>query len=479
MGQGSAGLMELMTPPLVWAQTQSATANPNSIALLALRRWCSSLTLSSPQPIPSLHGLWAIAVGFGLLFVMGLFSQGLLVLLKQLFDLPGHVRLVQTATRRVWRAGRMISITIGFTVLSWTTSQSLVFIRDSGQRIDLSLLTKSRRPAELALEQGILAGMTPLRDVAGLGDNLPLLIFAAIMLFRASLNLTGWESLAGKGLGASRARPRTGWSTLTWGIALLYALYRVVAWGAGSNDLPLGGCLVVEALFVPFLMMVSDGFLMAWLLTELRTAGFDNCGEDRLDLRQAISLMPGSVLACALALPARYVATFVWLGSLYLPTWAYATSLGRGVRWQLGWGLTDLQAVALGVVGLAGTVAWSRGTIRGSLAGYRRLLTAEAGHLIAVLVMAGVAAGLLASAVYAVLLLLPAQSWVLGAADSYAHYVSLPVGLWTLAALIELAEHSLPSASLRPSFVHLTSGHTNNDADRSGYQDANPAVAAP
>ena len=203
--------MELMTPPLIWAQTQSATVNPNSIALLALRRWCSSLTLSSPQPVPSLHGLWAIAVGFGLLFVMGLFSQGLLVLLTQLFDLPGHVRVVQKATRRVCAPGRMISITIGFTVLSWTTGQSLVFIRDSGQRIDLSLLTKSRRPAELALEQGILAGMTPLRDVAGLGDNLPLLIFAAIVLFRASLDLTGWESLAGKSLALGCATaPRAG-----------------------------------------------------------------------------------------------------------------------------------------------------------------------------------------------------------------------------------------------------------------------------
>ena len=87
-----------------------------------------------------------------------------------------------------------------------------------------------------------------------------------------------------------------------------------MAWGAGSGDLPLGGCLVVEAVFVPILMVISDGFLMAWLLTELRNAGLDNTGEDRLDLRQAIALMPGSALACALALPARYVATFVWLG---------------------------------------------------------------------------------------------------------------------------------------------------------------------
>ena len=42
------------------------------------------------------------------------------------------------------------------------------------------------------MEQGMFAAVTPLRDVAGLGDNLPLLIIAAIMLFRASFDLPGW-----------------------------------------------------------------------------------------------------------------------------------------------------------------------------------------------------------------------------------------------------------------------------------------------
>ncbi|MFI5456813.1 MAG: hypothetical protein ACHRXM_15305 [Isosphaerales bacterium] len=471
--------MELMTPPLVWAQTEPAAANPNSIALLALRRWFSSLTLSSPQPVPGFHGLWAVLAGLGVLLVVALFFQGPVAVLKQFFDLPGHVRLVQKATRRVWRAGRMISIAIGFTVLSWTASQSLVFLRESGRRLDLTSLTKSRRLGELALEQGILAGMTPLRDVAGLGDNLPLLIFAAIVLFRASLDLPGWGSQPDDGAGTSPERRRTGWSTLVWGVALLYALYRAVAWGAGSGDLPLGGCLVVEAVFVPILMVISDGFLMAWLLTELRDAGFDNSGEDRLDLRHAIALLPGSALACALVLPARYVATFVWLASAYLPTWANDNALGRAVRWQLGWGLTDLQAAALVVLGLTGTVAWSRGTLQGSIAGYRRLLATEGGHLVAALAMAGVAAGVLAAAVYTVVLLLPAQGWVLGAADSYAHYATLPVGLWTLAALIELAQRSLPSASLRQSSVQQAPAQSNYDAERFSRHDADPAVAAP
>jgi hypothetical protein len=333
---------------------------------------------------------------------------------------------------------------------------------------------------ELALDQGILAGVTPLRDVAGLGDNLPLLLAAAIVVFRASLGPPGRSSLpAGYPTVAPFSRPRTGWLILVWGSASLYALYRIVARAAGTGDLPLGFCLVVEVVFIPFLMVISDGFLLAWLLTELRNAGLDDTGEDRLDPRQAIALMPGAALACALALPARYVAALLLLGSLHMPTSVYATSLGRYIRWQLGWGLTDLQAGALVVVGLAGAVAWSRGTLRGSIAGYQRLLAAEGGHLIAALVLAGVAACSLAAAAYALVLLLPAQSWVLAAADSYAHFATLPVGLWLLAALIELAERSLPTARLARSPAQSALAKTNLSADRSGKHDVHPPVGAP
>jgi hypothetical protein len=133
---------------------------------------------------------------------------------------------------------------------------------------------------------------------------------------------------------------------------------------------------------------------------------------------------------------------------LHLPTSVSATQFGRYIRWQLGWGLTDLQAAALVFVGMAGAVAWSQGTFRGALRGYLRLLAAEGGRVIAAIAMAAVAAAVMTAAAYAVVLLLPVQTWVLAAADSYAHFVSLPVGLWLLAAFIELAERSLPSASI-------------------------------
>ena len=440
--------MDLTMLPLVYAQAQPAAPNLNSMYFLALRRWCASLTLSSPQPVPGLHGLWAFAAGLCVLLILAILFQGPFAALKQVFDLVGHVSLVRKGARRVWRASRMVSIAIGFTVVSWTASQAWVFTQES-RKADLVMLTKSRGPGELAIEQGMFAALTPLRDVAGLADNLPLLIVAAIIVFRASFELAGWGAphpaqeadLTGGGA-------RTGWSTLIWGCAALYALYRIVARMAGSTDLPLGGCLVAEVVLIPLVMLVCDGILLAWLLTELRNAGLDDTGGDRLDTRQAIALMPAAAMACAIALPARYVAAFVLLGQAYLQTSASATSVGDYVRWQLGWGLTDLQAAALVGIGLAGAVAWSRGTVRGTIAGYGRLLAAEGGHLVAAVAMAGVGSGVVAAAAYAVVLLLPVQTWVLGAADSYAHFATLPIGLWALAAFIELAERSLPIATL-------------------------------
>jgi hypothetical protein len=449
--------MDPVSLPLVWAQSEPAASSLDAVLPLSLRRWFSSLTLSSPQSVPDLHAALVFLAGLLCLLVLAAAFQGPVALLKQLFDIPGHVRTVQDATRRMWRAGRLVSIAIGFTVLSWTASQALVFAKQDSRRFDVSVLTKSRGLGELALEQGIFAGLTPLRDVAGLADNLALLLIAAILAFRASLDSPALAIPPGPVAEAFGPPQKTIWWFLIWGGASLYVLYRAVGWGAGTGDLPLGGCLVVEAVFIPILMLIADGFLLAWLLVELRNAGLQARGEDRLDPKHPVALMPAAALACALALPARYVATFIWLSSAYLPRWVDETSGGQYVRWQLGWGLTDLQGAALVGLGIAGAVAWSRGTIRGTLAGYRRLLATGGGSLVAVTLLAATAGCLLVTAVYSIVLLLPSQSWVLFAADSYAHYATLPVGLWTLAALIELGERSLPSARLAKSKARQTS----------------------
>ena len=349
---------------------------------------------------------------------------------------------------------------IALTVLSWTGSQTLGYVADKADRgkADLTVLAHSRGRLELAFEQGVLAGLTPLRDVAGLGDNLPLLLCAAYLVFRASSGmLHGSMSVASSAGGlSSRLSKRgrypggTGWATIIWGCGALYVLYKLVARASGSVDLPLGGCLVVEALIVPLLMAICDGFLLAWVLTELRNAGFDEAGEDRSHPGFALELMPAAAIACVAALPARYLGTLVFLVYQHLPTSVGTTSVGRYIRWQFGWGLVDLQGASLVLLGVVGVVAWTRGSLGDARIGYMNLLRKQGGHLIATIILAGAGACLLGGLVYPLVLLLPPAGWVLPAADSYSHYLTLPVGLWTAAALIDLAERSLRWAAAWP-----------------------------
>lgn len=443
-----------VTTPMVWAQSGAST-NP-AAAYLALRRWCGGLTLSSPGWVPGLQGLWLFLGALGVLLAVGLALQGPGALLRQLGDVPGHARLAKAASTRVWRANRLMIAAIAFTVLSWTGAQTASFLteRPDRGRGDLLLLLRSRSRGELAFDQAVTAALTPLRDLAGLADNLPALLVAAWLVFR-SVSAARPILAVGPDGPSDGGSPRFAYrdrksvdarATVAWACAGLYAVYRIVGKAAGSPDLPVGNCLVVESLVVPGLMLACDGFLLAWVLVELRDAGADLRGEHRLDPTEALRLMPAASLGCLLALPARYAATAVFLASQHLPTRVLATSVGRGVRWLLGWGLIDLQGASLVVVGAVGVVAWSRGSTRESLHGFRRLLAGETGRLIAVLAAAGLACGAASAAAYSLVFLLPPSGWLLAAADSYAHYATTPVGLWTLAALVTLAERTLPVA---------------------------------
>jgi hypothetical protein len=87
-------------------------------------------------------------------------------------------------------------------------------------------------------------------------------------------------------------------------------------------------------------------------------------------------------------------------------------------------------------------------SLRELLGGYWRLLHAEGGRLVGALAWAGAAAGGASALAYFLVLSLPPQPWVLAAADSYAHYATLPVGLLLLSALVELGGRSLPEAEV-------------------------------
>lgn len=431
----------------LWAQAApSATAGPTALAPLALRRWYASLTLSAPGTVPDLSGLWAWLAGLAALLLVALVFQGPASALGQLFDIPGHARLVVDATRRTRRAGRMLALVIGTTVLSWTGGQAITY-RSDAARDDLVLLTRTRGLGEVGAEQGVLAALTPLRDVAGLAGNLPLLTLATVLLFR--MTAENWGSGGLERVFYQHPRP-PGWASVGWACGAAAILYRLTSIATGSYDLPLGGCLTIEGLVVPTVMALADGILLAWVLAELRLAGFEVHDGPVLDMREAASLMPAAALACVAVLPARYVATAVVLTSSYIPTSVYESALGTWVRWQLSWGLADLQAAALPLAALAGAVAWTRGSPGEALRGYVDTLRGQGARVAVALFLGGLGGGVMAALAYVLVLSLPVSTWALAAADSYAHYVTLPFGLWTLSALVELAERALPEAALAP-----------------------------
>ncbi|MEO6807762.1 MAG: hypothetical protein ABI353_01435 [Isosphaeraceae bacterium] len=437
--------------PLLWAQAPAP--DPTAVPLLALRRWTTSLTLSSPESLPSHIGLWAWLLGLAAALVVAIGFQGPKRALGQVLDLPGHVRLAALALKRLGRAGRLVAILLGATVVAWTVSQSLRYNSES-RKDDIAALLRSKGLQELAFEQGMLAALTPLRDLAGLGDNLVLLVVGATLAFKLSADRWGGDGPFVKGLPG--AVP--GLTTLVWGGAWLYVLYRLASLLPGPDlneqGLPLGGCLFVEALIVPGLMVIADGLLLAWVLIELRAADPGAIDADRVDVLGVLVMTPGAMLACLACLPARYLATGAWL-ALYDVQSLAATGLRVFVN---GWGLVVAQAAALPVVGLAGAVAWSRGSVHAGLIGYVRLLRAEGGRLVVAIALAGLVCGGFSALSYLLVLTMPAQPWVLSAADSYAHYATLPIGLVFLSALVELGGRTRPSdgESVDPerAFVH-------------------------
>jgi hypothetical protein len=429
--------------PMLWAQ--APPPDPLAVPALAFRRWYSSLTLSSPDPVPSRNALLAWLLGLAALLLLAVVAQGPVRALGQLLDLPGLVRLVSAAMGRLRRAGRLVAVLLGTTVLAWTVSQALSYSKED-RREDLVALLRTKSLREVSLEQGVLAAVTPLRDVFGLADNLLLLVAAAVLVFKLSADRWG----GGGGGDDYLLHPRpavSGGSTLCWGSAWLYAMYRFASLVVEGEGLPLGGCLFVEAAIVPLLMALADGLLLAWVLVELRAATPEADGGQGFDVAGTVALTPMAALACVAALPARYVAVGSYLILNDVSSLKTSTPLPIFVA---GWGLVALQGAALVTVGVAGVVAWGWRGPGGMLRGYGRLLRAEGGRLVAALAVGGVACGGLSALAYALVLALPPQPWVLSAADSYAHYATLPVGLLLLAALVELGSRVPPPAIEEP-----------------------------
>lgn len=426
-----------------WLFAQGGLVDPDTVRQLALRRWFDSLTLSSPLAAPSRMPWLIWLAGIGLALLLAVPFQGPRRALGQFADLPGHLRLLRQAVLRLRNAARTVAILLGAVVLAWTVSQFGHYAEEARLE-DLYVFAASKSPGELAAEQGFLAALAPLRDLCGLGDVLLLLGLMAGLVLKLALDRFGGTDDPY----AEIEDPLPRWTTQCALCAFCYAMYRSWSLMSGAGGLPGASCpFYVDIVLVPLLMALADGLVLGWVLAELRNAGLGDDAGAGLDVRGAVGLWPAAALACAAALPARYAAVGGFLFLQGLPGLAPAA---RPVLFPLllGWGLAGLQGASLATTGIAGAAAWNGGRPGATLRGYGRMLRVEGGRLAGVIALLGLLGGAAAGAASMLVLSLPKQSWVLAAADSYAHYATLLVGLLGLSALVELGARSLPRAGL-------------------------------
>ena len=351
--------------------------------------------------------------------------------------------------------GRVVAVTIGMTVLAWTGSQIRTYRPGTGRGRPDPPDQGRGALGELAVEQGILAGLTPFARRRGPGGQPAV---AAAWRRSCSSGLVDvradWGgAYVGRSCSCVASTTSGSGVNLIWGSGCaLLPLSAGVAGSRDPGDLPLGGCLMIE---VPSIPPLDDVLRRApcspGSCVELPQREPGDTATTRSRPIAVVGMLPGARADLPAVLPARYAGHGRRLGPAHLPSGGDAVPGRVTLRWQLNWGLADVQGAALASPGLAGAVAWSRGTVGGALCGaIVRLLAAEGGHLLALLAP-GRAGGRGSSGLaYVLVLSLPASTWVLAAADGYAHYATLPVGLLTVAALVELGSARSPRAPPAP-----------------------------
>lgn len=429
---GLSWLLVAQSSPPGTTPPSAAVSDASSVPVIALRRWFGSLTLSSPYALPSRIGLVTFAAGIAGVLLLAMLAQGPRRAIGQFLDLAGLSRGLAGGMARLRASARMVAILLGVTVVSWTAWQTPMYNRID-KKEELALLLKSKTLGDVAIEQAGLAALTPFRDLVGMADTLVLLVGAAAFVFKLSADRWGrFEDRTLSGQSSS------GWTTLCWGAAGLYAMYRIASLIIDREGFPpLGGCLFVEVGVVPILMLVSDGLLLSWVLVEMRGRP-DRDDEEGFDVAGTVVMVAPAMLACLCAMPSRYLGSAIALAySYHLPSNLGDTPLV--LAFLRGWGLAWVQAGAFLTAGVIGAAAWSHGSVGGTIVLYGRLLREEGGRLAGMLAFAGLLVGGGSALAYYSVLAMPSQPWLLLAADSYAHYVSLPVGLVTMAGLVELA----------------------------------------
>lgn len=407
---------------------------------LTLRQWVGHATLSSPEVVgrTDFHSLtWLVSLS--LLAVLCLVFQGPRRFLVGLIAWSEFRSVFRAAITRIRKRLLVPLVLMGCLLLSWTTSQLIGHASPSGLE-DLQLSLRTKTVPTFSLEQGFLAALIPLRDLTNLADVWFLVLIATLSAFYFT-NAMQWIPESTMSMPQKKAYYR---SHTFWIAAAFWLIYRIIVGVASEGGLPLITGAFFEIILEPIVMLFIDSMILSWVIVDLRDAETLDPLDIKPRMPEIASLMPAIFVVQIAVVPARYAAHFVWtlwnnLLQVLTTNSSYYSMIVNYFIWFLGDGMIYLQMIALPFVIMTGAVAYSQGSIKTLL---RTTIAIMRYSGSTVLMLVGLTGLLDLVGVWGFNMLLlshPAESWVLAASDSYAHYLTLLSGLVLISALIELA----------------------------------------
>jgi hypothetical protein len=419
---------------LLFAQTTSSDANLAPLARRLLRGGLGTAPGSSGD-------LLLLVLGWlGVLAVVTALLQGdRKKWLRGLVDIRGHFEQLGAGLEILRRNKRPLWVILAAAVMGWT-GWSLGVWQDAASKDELEgmLAVHENSATALAASHGLAAAIVPLRDFVGLGDLMPLVLGACVLLFARTAELAQHLRNRMRTIENTRLKRRIG--TIWIGLIVL-AAYRGLIFLVSPGNAPMADCMFINAVAMPLLTLVADGLLLSWVLTEFGRGLLNHFDWEPSDSVAFVRSIPAAMLACGLANPGRYVL----LACAIAEAQFNASSTWPAARWEpILWGCTIGQVAGLTWFAFPAVIAvCRRGRLLDTFHSYVTLLRRAGGQVVGLTALAILLNLLALLPFYWIFGTMQRETWSLLGAASYGHYTTLIVGIILLAGTTQLAYQEL------------------------------------
>jgi len=359
--------------------------------------------------------------------------------LRGLADIRGHYEQLGAGLEILRRNKRPLWVLLAAAVFGWTGWSMRVWDEPTSKGDwEAMLALHENRAGSFAAAHSLTAAINPLRDLASLGDLLPLVLAACVLLFARTAEMAQHlrrKTRATENVGLKR---RVG--TIWVGLIILLA-YRVLVFVVDPVAAPMADCMYINALILPALLLAADGLLLSWVLTEFGRGVLGHFDWEADDSVAFVRGIPAALFACACINPGRYVL----LGCAIWEDQFSQTTIWPATRWApILWGCTISQVIGLAWFALPAVLAVTRHSgLFAALRAFVTLLRQAGGKVIGLTVLAIVLNLLALLPFYWVFGSMQPETWSLLGAASYGHYATLLVGIILLAGTTQLAYQEL------------------------------------